>query len=158
MIDIKKLRIGNLVNQDVLGDCLIVGIKEKSVWLEANHMTLDRSIENQTWHICDENLNPIPLSPEILESCGFKKSEFITKVTKILLVSDTHLVLKNSRGHEIINFFFDSEKPLEVDSVYFRGVQGNFKKPYYLHELQNLFWCLCGEELEINLHKLQNIY
>ncbi len=79
----------------------------------------------------DEAFDPIPLTPEILEKCGFVKESdkwFISS-------SNIHLTVFNLR---------------EAFSVYI-----NDKLIVYavdcLHQLQNLYFALTGEELQINL-------
>lgn len=73
---------------------------------------------------------PIPLTPEILEKCGFLKNGYN---------------YKESDG--IIDFFIDKDTSItyyEVGNIVFCNI-------YYLHELQNLYRWLTGEELKVNL-------
>lgn len=67
---------------------------------------------------------PIPLTEEVLLKCGF------------------------------LNFgnrWMRSELPLDIimsNGLYMSYVVNEIK---YLHQLQNLYWCLCGKELDVNL-------
>lgn len=127
MINPKELRTGNLVKRedqirvvDQIGNGLI---------------TLN-PIEGITLDVCqDSELNPIPLTHEILEKVGFKK------------------------GHEENDFYieFFNETAGEDYFILFENDNRTFKIPDYdipinsLHQLQNLFHALTGEELEIKL-------
>lgn len=92
---------------------------------------------------------PIELTPEILLACGFKNDylehyslwvgkpyEAGTKVFSIDLSKHT-LQFTIGTGGENVNYVF---LPTPIK---------------YLHQLQNLYWCLCGKELEIDLTKLK---
>jgi len=88
-------------------------------------------------------LQPIPLTPEILEKCGF---EWETQ-------KKTHLEHEIIEGH-VLSFYYDNGQLDQVqfydcDSLNFCSFPAYNMK--YVHQLQNLYWCLCGEELEINL-------
>jgi len=84
---------------------------------------------------------PVELTPEILEAAGFHWSIYHQAY---------HF------GDFLCNEFYD------LNECYPKGFQlSTFKKStligepfFYLHQLQNLFWCLCGKELVIDLQKL----
>lgn len=70
--------------------------------------------------------NPIPLTEGILLKCGFIK--------------------RTPSG-----FYFDLERiSINVPDFEYKNIRID-AKVRYLHQLQNLYWCLVGEELEINL-------
>jgi hypothetical protein len=77
---------------------------------------------------------PIELTPEILEKCGFIKQENGWYKFNIL--------------EDYINLYFERLTKTEL-SISGLGI----KMPHiqYLHQLQNLYFALTGEELEINL-------
>lgn len=106
MIGISELRIGN--------------------WVTAPAFVEPFKVDLLTFHQADF-IEPIPLTPEILEKCGF-----------------VHTVGNN---YETINFrvwlestgtyiFFERKIRLRLD---------------YLHQLQNLYYALTNTELKINL-------
>jgi hypothetical protein len=68
----------------------------------------------------ENEYSPIPLTPEILEKCGFVQTSAATF------------------GNGIIGIYFG-----EGEYFYYHG------KGKYLHQLQNLFWGLCREELQV---------
>jgi len=81
--------------------------------------------ETQLW------CKPIPLSPEILEKCGFYKFNNAWK-----LVSD-----KNKGYTTWIFTIWDNDGEYSYNSAEFNPVLTS------LHQLQNLYFSLCGEEL-----------
>lgn len=73
-----------------------------------------------------ERIKPIELTEEILLKCGFVKCSYIDNHYNVL-----GMVIWNCNEMFICNK---------------NGVQLK-----YLHQLQNLYYCLVGKELEINL-------
>lgn len=80
------------------------------------------------------NINPIPLTPEILEKCG----------------------LKNGNSELDRNVFYSTNKHLAQFSVNISGSFGIYVGVFialrsvhleHLHQLQNLYFALTGEEL-----------
>lgn len=81
-----------------------------------------------------EDYSPIPLTPEILEKCGFiEKTNREWVIGENPVTQDYVMVVRYS--------------PI-IDGFYF--LNGHFKLKY-LHQLQNLYFALTGEELIINL-------
>lgn len=122
-----ELRIGNLVSENVLGISKVVGIIKSAAFLSnspKSHYTIEL-----------KNINPIPLTPEILEKCGFE-CEYVSKYA----IKYTHL------NHAEIGYNWT--KLSGWFARYYGPILIHIK---YLHQLQNLYWCLCGEELEINI-------
>jgi len=75
-----------------------------------------------------DDIKPIPLTEDILLKCGF---EF------------DGLSYIKEYGEEY--FFYVS---YDGESFVISADDSDIGKPfYYLHQLQNLYWCLCGEEL-----------
>jgi hypothetical protein len=134
MIASKDLRIGNLVNEAILGICPVVQIEKNTVWLGANHLTFDNTIQNQMWHLTEDGIEPIPLTKEILEKCGFEKHrKYIggTGSYDVYINGKIQFLQPSPNGHLQLPFYES-----KIDS---------------LHELQNLYKALTNEELTINL-------
>jgi len=112
MIVANELRIGNWVEIDQYGNTRnIIRINSGS--------DIDQVVKLRP--------SPIPLTPEILEKCGFDKE------------GDTYkIVTKNLDYCFKISF---------TGSGYFSQNAIAKQPTLYLHQLQNLYWCLCGEEL-----------
>jgi hypothetical protein len=83
--------------------------------------------------VASSELNPIPLTPEILEKCGFKK-----------YVSPGGNTTTYSLGE---NWLFDASR----DKLILMFPNSFKNVPKYLHQLQNLYFVLEGEELTVNL-------
>jgi len=76
-------------------------------------------------HLISE-LKPIPLTEEILLKCGFLKCNF----------TENHYDIKGMRVWKCNSMFLCDKNGIHIK---------------HLHQLQNLYFALCGEELEINL-------
>jgi hypothetical protein len=107
-------------------------------------------------NVCDDNyetypihylqqLEPIPLTPEILEKAGFKKG--YQKDWRRLNItpkgSNTKFCFVACIAEGIDNWV-----DYTVDDVFATRRRTNIK---HLHQLQNLYFALTGEELEIEL-------
>jgi len=114
MINANELRIGN--------------------WVK--HLGLDVRIEAHgiaMFEDGDFSCDPIPLTPEILEKSGFKKTNVFDYVKKPILLHD---MTDTSFSH------FET----------YWGKQEFFLNTVeYLHQLQNLYFALTGNELKITL-------
>ena len=87
------------------------------------------------------SLNPIPLTPEILEKCGF--------VCENANEDDRyyHLRLKNEKYCDLSLVIGDKNGICEVTLFPYE----DYFRYQYLHQIQNLYFALTGEELIINL-------
>lgn len=80
----------------------------------------------------DQWLEPIPLTPQILEKCGFEWNEELTTWMKeswygLNLDADNIAIVTMAK-----------------DGFFLRNIT-------YLHELQNWHYALCGEQLKVEL-------
>lgn len=127
MIKANELRIGNYVEAFVgvsIGMCKICEIlKDDRIIVEAPE-ELKQNNEKYIRLNCEE-IEPAPLTPAILKKCGFKKC------------IDGYLHLDDV-------MFFD-------DCLYLDEGNGNIPVPHikYLHQLQNIYHPLVGQELNI---------
>lgn len=127
-----ELRIGNLLSSNYFDDRIVV-LQVKEI-RESQIIALNKENNTISPYLYDNEVKPIKLTEDILLKCGFEKR------------SDGHFnMFKQSEVDIIICNDFSSWK---CDGI-------NFSVNYikHLHQLQNLFFSLCGEELEI---KLQN--
>ena len=83
---------------------------------------IDKSVSDKTFLVKYSGLEPTPITEEILLKCGFK----IRKDGKLY--------------HETLSLY-------EADFI-FNSKSGIIKN---LHQLQNLYFALTGQELEVNL-------
>lgn len=119
----KLLFLGEIVTFDYITKKRDDGI----FWIK----TKEHNLDHKNFHF-----KPIELTEEILLKCGFVKDK-----------SDSDNAWLNLR-YRFLNFSSD-------ESVGFKKVYLLLGKTEiicdYLHELQNLYRCLVGKELEINL-------
>jgi hypothetical protein len=129
MIRANDLRIGNIVEQG--------GIE-----YIADFITIQMA----------HNYNPIPLTPEILEKCGFiktsysnhKSNPYISQEIRDLDFFDhrfNNMVL--SGVGRPIEFYEVEYCPLDIEERTY------IAKLNHLHQLQNLYYALTNQELEI---------
>jgi hypothetical protein len=112
MINVHELRLGNWVN--IWGEPNNIGSLQSNFW---------GVFINKVGEVDFKDISPIPLTPEILEKCGF--------------------VLMEGSWYNL----------LYIDPVGAGRFKCLYSVPYldYLHQLQNLYFALTGKELEINL-------
>lgn len=143
MIQAKDLRLGNKVLTQT-GEVITVQQILHNTVVYNNYLQVDKeevspysasvlSYTSKVVEVIEEveylQLSPIPLTTQLLESCGFrnfKREEWI---------------LSFDHSHADFEFTNDGLKMREPAA---------FKKPIkYLHQLQNVFFALTGQELEI---------
>ena len=127
MIKANELRVGNhLFKYGEVVKIVEIGIKHKG---DTNYYL--RS-ENDNCGYWIDQFNPIPLTEEILLKCCFEKR------------SDGHFnMFKHSEVDIIICNDFSS---WQCD-----GINFSVNRIKYIHQLQNLCWCLVGKELNVNI-------
>lgn len=85
--------------------------------------------------------DPIPLSEEILLKAGFESHEIVNGLYYIL--SKNIVISITIEGSNVLN--------VEISNTNITGVSPDKDNFQYLHQLQNLYFALTGEELSINL-------
>ena len=119
-----ELRIGNLIYSSSGGVKYVVGTSYKTILHSS-------SLESYTYYEdYDSNCEPIPLTEEILLKCGAKKTDKEDSFGGFIIY------YPNGNGMRIKNNEW-SNQHITV-------------KIEFLHQLQNLYWCLCGKELTFN--------
>jgi hypothetical protein len=121
MINIKELRIGNLVKAD-----------NAKIWNEDyNNSIVEVDIDILLDIFRDESLfSPIPLTPELLKQCGFERHDLSNNSQQYYTYTKVAFTFNSLHGWWYYNRNLDIQ-------------------PKYLHQLQNLFFALTGTELEI---------
>ena len=174
MVDIKELRIGNWVTcnypvgieNDIV---LIVDGRDECILVRGNYLWVKKSI-----------LSPIPLTPAILSKCGFRGEIWVKKSLGLEMTGPDgfhDLILgmpvDNSYCAPMIKMGtgdgFTIQHAAEIQKDWAENHPGDppvkdesftpmkmgdticLRPIKYLHQLQNLYFSLTGEELEINL-------
>lgn len=143
MIQANELRIGNYIADrgnkvwqiNHWESCNKVGSKGAEIVIDGKSYGFGHPLTEEI-----DYLQPIPLTPELLEKAGFTKSVFNqNKYYKDMGSLPNNNVLWINLENKDAKIRSESAGMLE------------FIYPKHLHQLQNLFWCLTGEELTINL-------
>lgn len=132
MIQSNDLRIGNWVYFTGNGNNNPVKVME--LW--QTQLVSDYMGNHLCLFYSDDDLQPIPLTPEILLSCGFEK---VRDLTYVIVHSDNlHIV------------FIQSGIGFNITVTGAFGMVG-LSDCYSVHQLQNLYFALTNTELEIKL-------
>lgn len=137
MIDAREFRIGNWVEARDGKNKSYVQVDGFLFW----HFQLANADGGQAIEI--NSVQPIPLTPEILESCGFGIKSLTNGVNYIPVPKlPRPLIIVFVQDHFILSMRQDAFP--ELIDLQARGST--------LHQLQNLYFALTGEELQINLN------
>lgn len=134
MIQAKELRIGNY----------IADIWTPNGLFKVTELRKDKIFYGNCFKAKYDDIRPIPLTEEILLKAGGKRFDE-DKIILMLNDPSTHLVLMKVGTH----WFPQIEQTGEFASEGVNVVFLNFID--YLHQLQNLFFALTGEEIKIEL-------
>lgn len=141
MVNPKELRIGNYVHK--IDAVVRDGIIQYSKRLyEISHNDIYHIVEDS-----DPTNHPIPLTSEWLDRCGFSKEP-----NDDCDDCETYSITKMDGGiaTEKDGWYL---KIIHIDGYHQQRVG---RKIEYVHQLQNLYFALTGEELTINIHEDRN--
>lgn len=126
MIQLQELRVGNYIS-DLDGKI----IKVEELTICASYTTKKR-INNLPF----DYYKPIPLTEELLLKFGF---EYRKKNSKVIMLGLTKEEYETTLQNWITTNFFQISRC---------GINALSVEVKYVHQLQNLFFSLCGEELK----------
>jgi hypothetical protein len=130
MIDVKSVRVGNILAY-CTHPCTIHSIGNNTFGFTHPNNPNDflREVNNN-------NFKPIPLTPQILEKCGLKGMH-TKRLYKVFKISPAQ-----SGGYNV--HISNELGTMDIQ-------QCGIPTLNYLHQLQNLYYALTGEELNIQL-------
>jgi hypothetical protein len=140
-ISIKELRIGNLALFD--GRIVVVWGFGRTIFdygLISDHVDIYNIDDHEDDYVSIKSLKPIPLTEEWLLKFGFKKRESS--------VSDSFYIGENPTTRDWMFDIFWIKNMMDYsyeDYPFYRN--GHFKIKS-VHQLQNLYFALTGEDLE----------
>jgi len=155
MIAPQELRIGNWVEADsIYAPTKREFVQILSIWNYGDSYVYNASILDGCIDIWLKNIDPIPLSPEILSKCGFifsnTRDNAMNNFSIRPFLNSPRMVLGFYVGVcDKMTLFqwqgetYDTAKPIPMHF--------GSNHPIYLHQLQNLVFALSGEELNIQL-------
>ena len=120
------LKIGNWLNYSTEEGILPTKID----WQDLAHLSEKPKDFNKYY-------SGIEITPEILVKCGFVKDE-----------DEDKYILTFIKG---VEYIYKMENKCFYEYRFAFGEDFNLREIEYLHELQNLFYCLTGKELKIEL-------
>lgn len=123
----KELRIGNwMYCKGEYGEIEAIAPRELTIY-----------VKERRKHISPYEVSPIPITEEILLKCGFVKRDH--RFTLGVLKESSHYTYKIELFKNEFGIFYDHKN------------EGSYLLIISLHQLQNLFFALTGEELNIEL-------
>lgn len=129
MIKASELRLGNIVWES---NSFTPGAEDYNEIVIASINDIDKVIRDDLGNgYSYDSLYPIPLTPEWLERCGFKRDPD-TNNYDIPTYSFGGLIMR--KENKIWRFIYKEKRLRTIN---------------YLHQLQNLYFALTGEELTI---------
>ena len=150
MLKANELRIGNWVNYYKSGSIF----QNKIYCINYSTCTIGDTVNRDT--VKHRNLEPILLTEEWLVKFGFEKHDNIILPTFLINVSKNRygykvLSVTTQHGNEYISIRqVMIDKPREEDDIVTLLNGDIHGRPFYVHQLQNLYFALTGEELQIN--------
>ena len=148
MIQARELRIGNkaLYENEIIEVVSISGLKYS---FDGQDVVIYIPDYQAFTSVDILKLSPIPLTPELLEKCcGFKKATEYIYDHKSGIIFDAPNDWNNPNNY-----------PIGIDcsrSLYGFNPEQIIIRTLTLHDLQNKFYSITGEELEVDLTALQS--
>jgi len=130
MIKATELRIGNKLRNGTSGGAYTVSMIEESgtIWFA--------EMDGHSYDLEDNDIGGIPISPDSLEKCGFYDNNKPG-------VYNLYIGALEKISFSVVDPF--------ISYIAHDRFLREFRNILYLHQLQNLFYILTGEELNVQL-------
>ena len=132
MLNKNELRLGNLVNEEVLGNVIISELSENMCCVDVNNLTSENKIEIVKYHLNYDSINPIQITEDWLYRFSFER-----KGDGFYYLDIGNDTMITSGGKE-----FWVDKIVEGIDVSVGLSGGNT-----VHQLQNLYYAMTNKEL-----------
>lgn len=136
MIDAKELRIGNKVLKNGVFVCDVLSLRRNEIEI---------SFEKEIYALEYKNVQPIALTEEILLKCGFVDGSQGYRAT------GHNFAFSKDVNSQCKIDLYQGDHYHEASQTYGWHIGYYPNMIYYLHQLQNLYFALTGEELNVNL-------
>lgn len=144
MINAQELRIKNLVYSPRIGYiCRILSIVQEGSDTSAKCVKPYSPPNPGLTFLTFENMAGIPVTPEILEKCGFESD--VTEMYELCLNQKDESPFIRIYPKYNMDYYLHNDDGDHCDDIKL------LKPPQYLHQLQNLYFALTGEELTVQL-------
>jgi hypothetical protein len=142
-----ELRIGNWFQQDASNNNTISRFftvdEIKRYGVRSTYIRQDTNQPHTSLFSLD-SIHPIPLTPEILEKCGFVMLHHLGKIQPTFQI-DSSFELHWANGILYLTFSQDNyDENIDLSEFIIERALPHIQ---YLHQLQNLYFALTGEEL-----------
>jgi hypothetical protein len=107
-----------------------------------------RSVFSESLEYALDDFEPIPLTPEILERCGFSQDGFY----QYGIDASSSLSTSKRRLYFGGDYLYLEEEDKNLNRDLITIWNKDLMKVFYLHQLQNLYFTLTGKELNYNPH------
>jgi hypothetical protein len=132
MVKVEDLRVGNWVDYEHTSH-YVTGIIDKSIYSKWPK----QSTEEDDYVDMQDNYEPILLTPKILEAAGFRRDpQGGHNYFDVTLIGGRKTRIRGFLSEGVFCTIFKNERFVDVK---------------HLHQLQNLFYSLTGEELKVQL-------
>lgn len=137
-IQANELRIGNLLKYG--------GIDTKITHLDIRYLAIKESLKKDT-----SIYQPILLTEEWLLKAGFVKYQWMNGYFINTIFGDLMIQFYKTEIHLFFTKISYDSQGMKFYGRKFINNKTSFTDCKYIHQLQNLYYCLCGEELTIKL-------
>lgn len=148
-MEIKELRVGNLLYRNGIMEVLGIGANNKLIIYD--HYNKERL----PYGLDVASFKGIELTPEWLEKFKFNKHHYLGHDIMWRHPNDKKTVEETLHS---CNFYWQDKKFVFIEVVNDHGEYATFPVGHikYIHQLQNLYFALTGEELAIDKTSLKN--
>lgn len=145
---VEELRIGNIVKCEEIKQFRV----DEILWIEHLGYTLRMRVgvnRESTFDMPLRDAEPIPITDEMLLKCGFNKLDYTYNNETHYNFGDFGLVYNGKAYYYgFVRYRSSDDGTTEIPRIV---IQISSNETLFVHQLQNLYFALTGEELKIDL-------